>query len=83
MREQLRVGSALCWASAWALALAAPALYVIAPDVVTWWIGLVLVLPLLLLTAWRAERIGSVDYASGAGDGGAWAPPPDGGGPGL
>ena len=76
MREQLRIGGRLSWAIVWALALAAPALYLIWPGTMTWWLGLALVLPLVGLVAWRADSKGSPGMGYGVGDDGPWAPPP-------
>jgi hypothetical protein len=76
MRAQLRIGSGLCWTVAWLLALAGPAVYVLSPGDATWWVGLVLVVPLVGLVAWRQEHKGYGDGTYGAGDGGMWAPPP-------
>ncbi len=61
MREQLRVGSVLCWTVAWLLAVAAPVLYLVAPGDVTWWLAPALALPLLVLAAWRHEARGLGD----------------------
>ena len=76
MREHLRIGGGLSWAGAWALALAAPALYLLWPGTVTWWLGLALLLPLVGLITRRAERRGTPDAGLGVGDDGPWAPPP-------
>lgn len=74
MREKLRIGSRLSWGVAWLLALAAPAVYLLSPGDGTWWIGLLLLLPLVGLAAWRSEHKGFADHG-GSGDG-PWMPPP-------
>jgi len=71
MRHQLRLGSPLCWAAAWALAIAAPALYLAGVD---WWVVL-LALPLLGLAFWREERRDTRNDSSPLGEG-PYAPPP-------
>ena len=77
MREQLQVGSGLCWAVAWLLAAAAIALTALwGPTVWTWWIGLALLLPLVGLTMWRQDQKGASDAFYGPGDAGPWGPPP-------
>jgi len=76
MRDQLRIGSRLCWVVAWLLAVVAPAVHLLWPDDLTWWIGLGLVMPLVCLAAWREEQKGYGDGYQGAGDGGPWGPPP-------
>lgn len=79
LRRQLRVGSGASWTGAWILALVGSAAYLLAPDAATWWSGLLLVLPLVLLAAWRAEQKGHMDTGSGVGDAGPWTPPVEGG----
>lgn len=76
MREQLRVGSRLSWVVAWLLAVAAPLVYLLWPGDVLWWVGLLLLMPLVGLAAWRQDTKGFADPGYGAGDGGPWAPPP-------
>lgn len=41
----------LLWTAAWVLAVAGPVLYL--TDTASWWIGAVLVMPLMLLAVWR------------------------------
>jgi len=76
MRDQLRIGSRLCWIVAWLLALAALGI-AFAFDAAnwTWWIGSVLLLPLGALTALRGEEKGGTDPYSSPGDGGMFGPP--------
>ena len=76
MRDQLHIGSRLCWVVAWLLAVVAPAVYLLWPDELTWWIGLGLVMPLGGLAAWREDQKGYGDGYHGTGDGGPWGPPP-------
>lgn len=76
MRDRFRIGSRLCWAAAWLLALVGPAVYVLVPSDVMWLVGLLLVMPLVGLAAWREDHRGFADGYYGAGDGGPWAPPP-------
>ena len=81
MRDQLRIGSGLCWTAAWALAAAGPALYLVWPDDLSWWLAGLPAVPLVLLAEWRRERKGlrSDPYAT-VSDGGPWGPPSDHGG---
>ena len=76
MRAQLRIGAALSWIAAWLLVLGA-VLLALAFDAAdwTWWVGVLMVLPLIGLTAWRADEKGGSDPNHGAGDGGPWGPP--------
>jgi len=77
MRDQLRIGSGLSWIAAWLLVLGAVVL-ALAFDRAgwTWWVGMLLLLPLIGLTAWRAdEKGGGSDPYYNAGDGGPWGPP--------
>jgi hypothetical protein len=76
MRGQLRIGSRLSWVAAWLLALAGPAVHLLWPGDLTWWVALALVMPLVGLAAWRADAKGFADASYGTGDGGPWAPPP-------
>jgi hypothetical protein len=39
-------------------------------------VGLLLVMPLVVLAAWRQDKKGFADDGYGVGDGGPWAPPP-------
>jgi hypothetical protein len=71
MRDQLRLGSPLCWAVAWALAIAAPALYVAGLG----WFTVVLALPLVGLALWREERRDTRNDSSPLGEG-PYSPPP-------
>jgi hypothetical protein len=80
MRRHLRPGSRTSWIVAWMLAAAAPVVYLARPADGTWWIGLLLVVPLVGLTAWRQDRQGSPDQDVAAADGGPWGPPDHGGG---
>jgi hypothetical protein len=75
MRKQFRVGSHLSWIVAWLLALIAPVMYLLWPSTTTWWVALVLLVPIVALAAWREAQKG---YGShhGPGDGGPWGPPP-------
>jgi FtsH-binding integral membrane protein len=76
MRSQLRIGSGLCWATAWLLVLAAFLGSLLWPSALMWWISLALVLPLVGLAAWRQESKGGTDETYGIVDGGPWGPPP-------
>ena len=76
MRRHLRLGSGLCWAVAWALAVAGPVVYLAWPGDLTWWAGAVLALPLFALAVWRAEHKGAADEHP-VPDSGAPAPPLD------
>ena len=59
MRAQFRIGSGLCWAAALMLAVAAPAVYLLAPGDVMWWVVIPgLVLPLVCLIDSRAGEPG-------------------------
>jgi hypothetical protein len=71
MLHQLRLGSPLCWGVAWALAIAAPALYLAGAD---WWI-VVLALPVFGLALWREERRGARNDSSPLGEA-PYSPPP-------
>jgi hypothetical protein len=75
MRKQFRVGSRLSWIVAWLLALIAPAMYLLWPSTAMWWVGLVLLVPIVALAAWREDQKGYGSY-HGPGDGGPWGPPP-------
>ena len=76
MRGQLRLGSALWWSVALALALAAPILYLAWPGDVSWWLAPLLVVPLIGLAEWRRERHKRADDTVEGGDG-PWWPPAD------
>jgi hypothetical protein len=69
------IGGRLSWVLAWLLALAAPAVYLLWPESAMWWLGLVLLMPLIGLAAWRQETKGFTDEQH-VGDGGPWSPPP-------
>jgi hypothetical protein len=78
MRGHLRIGSRLSWVVAWVTAVAAPALYLLWPGDVTWWIAPLLIVPLVSLAEWRREQKGQAgDYGGGGGDATGWAPHPD------
>jgi hypothetical protein len=79
-RAQLRIGSRLSWAVAWPLAVAAPVVYLLSPNGVTWWIGLLLPMPLVGLAVWREDHKRGTDDYVGAPDGSTPSPPADGGG---
>jgi hypothetical protein len=76
MRDELRIGSRSSWVVAWLLAIVAPLVYLLWPGDVLWWVGLLLVMPLVVLAAWRQDKKGFADDGYGVGDGGPWAPPP-------
>jgi hypothetical protein len=63
----------LAWIAAWALAVAAPVLYLAAPGDLTWWVAALLLVPLVLLAAMRDEDRGGASGSEG-GTSGAWAP---------
>jgi len=65
----------MAWTAAWLLALAGPGLYLLWPGDATWWVGLLMLVPLAGLAARRGG--GSEPYGGGAG--GVYAPPGDGG----
>ncbi len=81
MREQLRIGSTLSWVIAWALAIAAPLVYLLAPSGIVWWVLMpALVMPLVGLAEWRREHRGLADGGSVApADPGPLGPPDAGG----
>jgi hypothetical protein len=74
MRQQLRVGSRLSWVIAWMLAVAAPVIYLLWPDGLTWWLGMLLPAPLIVLALWRQEKKDFADDEPGVGDVGPWPP---------
>lgn len=77
MRDQLRIGSRLSWVVAWLLVLTGAAL-ALAFDAAdwTWWVAMLLLVPLIGLTAWREDaKGGGSDPYYNAGDGGPWGPP--------
>jgi len=80
MRSQLRLGSGLSWVFVWLLAAASPVLFLLAPSTLTFWLGIVLPVPVFALAIWRAEQNGLADSLGGATDGGVWGPPGDLGG---
>jgi hypothetical protein len=71
MRAQLQIGSGLCWAVAWALAVAAPALYLAGGT----WFVFVLQLPVVALALWREELRGGTPGGTADLGGGPWGPP--------
>jgi hypothetical protein len=75
MRNQLHIGSRLSWVVACLLAVAAPAMYLVWPSSVTWWVGMVLLVPIIVLIAWRQDDKG-YEGPFGSADGGPWGPPP-------
>jgi hypothetical protein len=75
MPRRSRIGGPLSWLLAWLLALAAPAVYLLWPRSTSWWLGLVLLMPLIGLAAWRQETKGFADEQQ-IGDSGPWTPPP-------
>jgi hypothetical protein len=75
MREQLRIGSVLCWTAAWLLAVAAPVLFLLEPTGATWWAWL-LVLPVVALALWREDRKQMHSDVPPGLDGGPFSPPP-------
>ena len=76
MRSQLRIGGALSWIVAWLLVLTA-VLLALAFDAAdwTWWVAMLLLVPLIGLVAWRGDEKGGSDPYYSAGDGGPWGPP--------
>jgi hypothetical protein len=69
MRDHLRIGSRLSWVVAWGMAAAAPALYLLWPGDVTWWLAPLLIVPLVGLAEWRREQKGQQgDHAGSGGD---------------
>ncbi len=75
MRDQLRIGSGLCWTAAWLLVLAAIVGSLLWPSALMWWISVALLLPLVGLAAWRDDQKGPADQTYGVADGGPWGPP--------
>ena len=71
MRDQLRLGSPLCWGVAWALAIAAPALHLAGIG----WFVVVLALPLFGLALWREDRRDARNDSAPLGEG-PYSPPP-------
>ena len=80
MRDQLRVGSPLCWVVAWLITLAGPAMYLLWPGALTWWVGPLFAIPVVFLAGWRREGAGLAGGHHGGGGDGAWGPPSDPGG---
>jgi len=75
MRDQLRIGSGLCWAVAWLLTVAAVLGSLLWPSAAMWWISIALLIPLIGLAAWREDQKGATDPTYGVADGGPWGPP--------
>lgn len=75
MRDQLRIGSGLCWTGAWLLAVAAIAGALLWPSALMWWIGVALLMPVAGLAAWRQDQKGGTDEHYGGADSGPWGPP--------
>jgi hypothetical protein len=75
MRDQLRIGSGLCWAVVWLLVLAAVLGSLLWPSTLMWWISIALLIPLVGLAAWRADQKGATAPTYGVADGGPWGPP--------
>ena len=73
MRDQFRVSSPLCWTAALLAALASPALLLLWPSTLMWWLSGLLVVPVTLL-AFRNRDTSSDDIAGGPGDG-PWSAP--------
>src|SRR5688572_8362406 len=71
------IGSGLCWVVARGLALAAPVVYLLWPNDLTWWFAPLLAVPLAGLVMWRHERKSSPDEGFGGGDVATLTPPPD------
>jgi hypothetical protein len=71
MRDQLRIGSPLCWVVAWVLAVAAPVVYLVGLD---WWV-VVLALPVFGLALWRDDRRDTRNDSTPLGEG-PYSPPP-------
>ncbi len=76
MREQFRIGSRLSWVVAWLLVAAALAMSLLWSNELTWWVAMVFLVPIVGLTAWRAEQKGNGDPYSDTADGFPWGPPP-------
>jgi apolipoprotein N-acyltransferase len=75
MRRRLKSGSRLSWVIVWLLAVAGVVTYVVRPDHTSWWVGVVLIAPLVGLAEWRREKEGFDGQYFGGGDGGVWGPP--------
>jgi len=75
MRDQLRIGSGLCWAVAWLLVLAALVGSLLWPSALMWWLGVALLMPFAGLTVWRQDQKGATDAYNGSADSGPWGPP--------